>query len=87
MDDFEARVIEIKFYANFLQKACASKCVMKYSDSELAVGESLCAERCTEKWMETFKKVHSKMNAGAIAAASAAQQQEQAKPQQKKGWF
>ncbi|EFA78336.1 mitochondrial import inner membrane translocase subunit 10 [Heterostelium album PN500] len=93
MDDIEARLIEMKFYTNMfssLQRICTSKCISKYSDSDLSVGESVCAERCTEKWVETFKKVQTKLQPGSGApAGNTAVPAELPKQEQpvKKGWF
>ncbi|GAM27475.1 hypothetical protein SAMD00019534_106510 [Acytostelium subglobosum LB1] len=89
MNEVDAKLVEMKFYTNLftsLQRICASKCISKYNDSELTVGESVCAERCTEKWMETFKKVQAKLhNAPPTTGMQAAAEPEPVAA--KKGWF
>ncbi|KAK5580893.1 hypothetical protein RB653_000917 [Dictyostelium firmibasis] len=87
MDDVEMKVMEMKMISKMFQgilDACSAKCISKYNEGDLNVGEGVCAERCVQKWMETFKKVQSKMS-GTQPGQEAAQ--EAAPTQEKKGWF
>ncbi|KAF2071348.1 hypothetical protein CYY_007326 [Polysphondylium violaceum] len=88
MNEVDMKVIEIKMMAsifNGLLEACSSKCISSYSEADLTVGESVCVERCATKWMETFKKVQTKMSGGAMPAGMDAAPAEAAP--EKKGWF
>lgn len=37
--------------------SCAKKCVVKYHDSDLSVGEMTCVDRCVGKYMQAQEKV------------------------------
>ena len=41
---------------------CFSKCVFKYHESELAVGEMTCVDRCVGKYLEAQDKVGKVLN-------------------------
>ncbi|EAL64919.1 mitochondrial import inner membrane translocase subunit 10 [Dictyostelium discoideum AX4] len=88
MDDVEMKVMEMKMISKMFQgilDACSAKCISKYNEGDLNVGESVCAERCVQKWMETFKKVQSKMS-GTQPGQEVPQEAPAAAPE-KKGWF
>ena len=36
---------------------CWKKCITKYSEPELAVGESICVDRCVVKYLEMYEKL------------------------------
>ena len=47
-----------------MQAQCFDKCVLNYKESELSSGERVCAERCVVKFVETSKKIGTKMQGG-----------------------
>lgn len=52
--------------------SCHSKCVStRYAEGDLNKGESVCIDRCVEKYFEVNKKVGDKMQAMGASAASA----------------
>ncbi|KYQ94262.1 mitochondrial import inner membrane translocase subunit 10 [Tieghemostelium lacteum] len=86
MDDVSIKLIEMKMIAAMFQSlsdACSAKCISKYTEGSLTTGEEACVERCSQKWMDTFKKVQTKV-AGSAGQPVEAQPQQ---PEQKKGWF
>ena len=59
---------------------CAKKCVKRYHDGDLAVGEMACIDRCVGKYMQAQEKVGQVLdsfeeNAKAQEAANASMQQ------------
>ncbi|KAL6066430.1 hypothetical protein QOT17_009616 [Balamuthia mandrillaris] len=40
-----------------VQSSCWSKCVTRFGEGDVSVGEGYCAERCVKKYLETSKKV------------------------------
>lgn len=42
--------------------SCARKCVVRYTDGELAVGEMACVDRCVGKYMQAQEKVGQVLN-------------------------
>lgn len=40
-----------------LNESCARKCIIKYTDGDLAVGEMACVDRCVGKYMQAQEKV------------------------------
>ncbi|GBG33735.1 Mitochondrial import inner membrane translocase subunit Tim10 [Hondaea fermentalgiana] len=59
---------------NRMADMCFEKCIGKYQEAELNVGEMSCTDRCVSKFMESYKKVGDKLQEF--------QQMEQAKMQQ-----
>lgn len=56
MQDLYARMVE----------SCHRKCIApKYSDGELAKGESVCLDRCVAKFMETYQTISQSISASA----------------------
>mmetsp|Transcript_10487 Transcript_10487/g.15984 ORF Transcript_10487/g.15984 Transcript_10487/m.15984 type:complete len:98 (+) Transcript_10487:91-384(+) len=56
---------------NRMSSVCAKKCITKFSDSDLQVGEMTCIDRCTGKYM------HAQGMVGDILQAFESQQQAQ----------
>jgi import inner membrane translocase subunit TIM10 len=40
-----------------MAQTCAKKCIVRYTDGELAVGEMACIDRCVGKYMQAQEKV------------------------------
>ena len=60
-DELEATKIQISATQdnyNKIIESCFKKCVVKYSDSDLAVGEMTCVDRCAWKYMEAQYKMN-----------------------------
>ncbi|EGC36766.1 hypothetical protein DICPUDRAFT_31325 [Dictyostelium purpureum] len=86
MDDIDVKILEMKMISKMftgISEACSAKCISKYSEGELNVGEAVCAERCAQKWMDTFKNVQSKINPQNAVPATPAEPAEQ----KKSSWF
>eukprot|EP01132_Coremiostelium_polycephalum_P003950 gene3950-4933_t len=87
----ELKKIEIGHVVKFFSSAadiCSSKCITKYTDSDLTPAERACAERCVEKWFEAWKKQQAKMNPGMDNGLPLNDDLPAEEPQQqKKGWF
>ena len=44
-------------YLNFisrLMESCQNKCIANYKSNSLEIGEQVCVERCTKKWIEVY---------------------------------
>ena len=41
---------------------CFKKCVTRFGDAEIGVGEGACIDRCCEKYIEVQKKVGQRLN-------------------------
>lgn len=41
---------------------CNKKCVVKYNESDLSVGEMACVDRCVSKYMQAQEKVGDVLN-------------------------
>jgi len=55
---------EIEAQTELLNKildVCFTKCVQRYSDTELQVGEMTCLDRCVQKYIQTQTKIGSAM--------------------------
>jgi len=51
---------EVDMYQDLFSKMgdlCFSKCVPKFKDADLSIGEMACADRCTAKYMEAQDKI------------------------------
>mmetsp|Transcript_2901 Transcript_2901/g.6747 ORF Transcript_2901/g.6747 Transcript_2901/m.6747 type:complete len:103 (+) Transcript_2901:68-376(+) len=62
---------------NRMADVCFEKCIGKYNEPDLNVGEMSCTDRCVSKFMESYKKVGEKLQEF--------QQMEQAKMQAQQG--
>ena len=59
-DELEATKFQITAMQdnyNKLINSCFKKCVVKYSDSDLSVGEMTCVDRCAWKYLESQYKM------------------------------
>jgi hypothetical protein len=56
-----------------MTEQCFRKCVAKYSEADLSVGEATCVDRCVHKYMVAHGKVQEIL---AKHAQAAAQQQQ-----------
>jgi mitochondrial import inner membrane translocase subunit TIM10 len=45
-----------------MSQSCAKKCVVRYTDGDLAVGEMACVDRCVGKYMQAQEKVGQVLN-------------------------
>jgi len=46
---------------NRMADVCFEKCIGKYNEPDLNVGEMSCTDRCVSKFMESYKKVGEKL--------------------------
>ena len=47
-------------YLNFtsrLMESCQKKCIANYKSNSLEIGEQVCVERCTKKWIEVYNYI------------------------------
>jgi import inner membrane translocase subunit TIM10 len=51
----EAELLSDTF--NKMTKTCFTKCVAKYNESDLQVGEMTCTDRCVGKYMQASDKI------------------------------
>ena len=51
----EAELLSDTF--NKMTKNCFTKCVAKYNESDLQVGEMTCTDRCVSKYMQASEKI------------------------------
>ena len=47
---------------NRMATTCNQKCIVKYNESDLSVGEMACIDRCVGKYMQTQEKVGEVLN-------------------------
>lgn len=45
-----------------MSQTCAKKCIVRYNDGDLAVGEMACVDRCVGKYMQAQEKVGQVLN-------------------------
>ena len=45
-----------------MSQKCAKKCIVRYNDGDLAVGEMACVDRCVGKYMQAQDKVVQVLN-------------------------
>jgi import inner membrane translocase subunit TIM10 len=56
----EARAMQSMF--SKMTDQCFKKCVTRFGDAEIGVGEGACIDRCCEKYIEVQKKVGQRLN-------------------------
>jgi len=47
---------------NRMSEMCFKKCVTKFSEAELAPGETTCVDRCCVKYVQVQQKIMLKLN-------------------------
>lgn len=40
-----------------MSESCFRKCVRRYDEGGVSVGEGACLERCVHKWLDSYKEV------------------------------
>ena len=45
-----------------MSQTCAKKCIVRYTDGDLAVGEMACVDRCVGKYMQAQERVGQVLN-------------------------
>jgi len=58
------RPLRSSIFTSRVRDACFQKCIHRFAESEVSLGEGSCVDRCVVKYMKVFEKVGTRISPG-----------------------